>query len=97
MVGYGVHHDNKRQDMAAHDKDQEEQLCGAEQLAPEATEHDLAGVRHAVHMRVAQFELPDHVAGIGGDDAEADDEDDSSVNRETSTLTHNTRCHDLAG
>lgn len=79
MLGHGVHHDDERQDVAAHDEHQEQKLRGAEQLAPEATEHDLAGVGHAVDMGVAQLELPYHIACVGRDEAEADDEDDSPM------------------
>lgn len=81
VVRQGVHHDNEGQDMAAHDKDQEQQLRGAKHLAPDGTEHDLTRVSHAVDMRITQLELADHVAGVGGDDAKADDEDDSPTDK----------------
>lgn len=52
--------------MRSHNEDQEDYLCGAEDFAPDGAEHDVAGVGHVVDVRVAEFELPNHEAGVGG-------------------------------
>lgn len=52
--------------MRAHDEDQEDDLRGAEELAPDRAQHYLPRVGHVVHVWVAQFELPDYVARVGG-------------------------------
>lgn len=80
--------------MAAHDKDQEQQLRGAKHLAPDGTEHDLASISHAVDMRITQLELADHVAGVGSDDAKADDEDDSPTDKRKNAMV-STGCHSM--
>lgn len=67
--------------MAAHNKYQEEQLRGAQDFTPEAPQHDLAGIGHAVDVWVCELELAEDVAGVCSDEAEADDQDDAAVTR----------------
>ena len=59
--------------MTTHGKDQEENLGSAENLSPDGSSHDLTCVGHVVYMRVGNFELANHVAGICSDCTEADD------------------------
>ena len=65
--------------MRPHDEDQEEDLRQAEDLAAEGAQQDLAGVGHIVHPRVAGLELPVYEAGVGGQDAEDEDEDETTA------------------
>lgn len=64
--------------MTPHDKHQKDHLGGPQQLATKSAQHDLPGVGHAVHVWIPQLELPDDIAGIGRQDAEAHDEDDGT-------------------
>ena len=66
MVRDRVHSNRKRQQVARHDKDDQQQLSHAEDLASDSPEDDLAGISHVLDMRVGPAELADHVAGISG-------------------------------
>lgn len=79
VLGECIHHDRECEDMAAHNKYQEEQLRGAQDFTPEAPQHDLAGIGHAVDVWVCELELAEDVAGVCSDEAEADDQDDAAV------------------
>ena len=68
-----VHHDGERQDMAAHDENQEEDLGRAEHLSPDFPGHDFACVGHVVDAGVGELELANYIAGVRCDDAEAYD------------------------
>ena len=59
--------------MAAHDKDQEEDLGAAEDLSTNSTSHDFACVGHVVDVGIGEFELANYVAGVRCDDAETYD------------------------
>lgn len=76
-----VHHDGKREDVAGHDEDQEEQLASAQNLAPNRAREHFAGISHVVHLRVGLFKLADHVSGVSCQDTESDDEDDGAEHR----------------
>ena len=79
-----IHHDRERKYMAAHREDQEENLSAAEHFPPDPASHDFARVSHVVDMRIGEFELSNHIAGIRRDDTEAYDQDDTAgemVNR----------------
>lgn len=67
MVRDRVHSNRKGQQVTRHDKDDQQQLAHAEDLASDAPEDDLAGVSHVLDMRVGPAELADHVAGVSGD------------------------------
>ena len=73
-----VHHDGECEDVAAQGEDQEEDLSRTKHLSPNRSGHDLACVGHVVHVGVGEFELTEHVAGIGRDGAEAYDQDDAT-------------------
>ena len=75
--GDRVHHDGEGQDVRAHDEDEEEHLGGAEDLAAPGSQHHHACVGHVVDVWICHLELPDHVAGVGCEDAETSDEDDA--------------------
>lgn len=81
MVRQGVHHDGESQKMAAGRKEEEQQLSNLQDIAPDGSHQDLAGIRHAVNMRISSLELSDDIAGIRGDDAEADNQDNGTVAR----------------
>lgn len=92
MLGEGIHHDRECQNMAPHNKDQEEQLRSTHDFTPEAAQHDFARVRHAVDVWVCELELADDIAGVCGDDAESDDEDDAAIPRERQGLVKSKAC-----
>ncbi len=77
MAGDGVHHDAEGEDVGTHDEDDEEELAEAEDLAAQAAKEDCPGVGHGVDMWVAQFELADYVASVGGEGAEGEEEDEA--------------------
>ena len=65
--------------MTTHRKDKEEDLSRAEDLAAGGAGEDVAGVGHVVDGWVGEFELAEGVAGVGGDEAEAEDEEDAAM------------------
>ena len=73
--GDGVHHDGEGQDVRAHYEDEEKELCSAEDFAAPPPEQDFTGIGHVVDEGVGELELADYVAGIGGNEAETEDED----------------------
>lgn len=76
MVGDGVEHGSKSDDMATHDENGEEQLPQAKKFAAKAAQQDLAGIGQVMHMGVALTELANGITGIQGDETQADNEDD---------------------
>lgn len=74
MRGDGIHHDAEGEDMRAHDEDDEDELPRAEDFAADPSKEDIAGIAHGVDLWVEEFELTDHVAGVGGEGAETDEE-----------------------
>ena len=79
MLSNGVHHDAERQDMAAHDEDGEEQLANSEQLTAERAQQDFSCIGKVLDVRVALVELRDDIAGVCGQETQADDKDQSTV------------------
>lgn len=75
MGGDAVEHDGKGEDVGCHAEDEENDLTEAEEFAAKRPKEDHACVGHVVHVRVAHFELPYHVAGVGGEEAENENED----------------------
>lgn len=71
MVSKGVEHHRKRENMAPHHQGKEEELSRPKALPTQSSEENITRIGHIVYMRVAQLELPDHVAGIGGQEPEA--------------------------
>lgn len=71
MVCKRVHHNGKREDMAAHHENQDDQLGTAEELPAETAHEDFARVCHIVHMGILQSKLAEHIASVRGDQAEA--------------------------
>ena len=53
-------------------------MGGAEYFSPDPPSHDFTCVGHVVDVRVGKFELTNHVAGIGCDDAEGYNQDDTA-------------------
>lgn len=78
MRGDGVERDGEGKDVGGHNEEEEDDLGESEELAAERAEEDHAGVGHVVDVWVAGFELPDHVAGVGGEDAEDQDEEEAA-------------------
>ena len=72
--GDGVHHDGEGENVRAHNEDEEEELRGAEDFAAPAARKDFAGVGHVVYERVSELELADHIAGVGCDDTQSEDQ-----------------------
>lgn len=75
MVCQSVHHDDKGQDMAAHDEHQEQQLRSPQDFATDTAHHDLAGVTHTVHMGIFQLELTEGIARVCRQGTQAKDQD----------------------
>ena len=64
--------------MTAHDEDQEKDLGGTEDFSAYPPSHDFTCVGHVVDVGVSKFELTNYVAGIGRDDAETYDQDNTA-------------------
>ena len=84
--------------MRTHDEDVKDQLCGANNLAPDWPTENLSRVCHAVHMGVAQFKLAKDVSRISCEDPDADDQDAAtnpniscSIEKTIRIPTHGTR------
>ena len=79
MVGDGIQHGRKGDDMASHDEDGEDYLAQTKQLAAKAAHEDLTGICEVMDVRVSLTELPDSVPSVKSDEAEPDDDDDGTV------------------
>lgn len=79
MVGDRVHHDTEGQDVTAHDEDAEQELAQAKELAAEAAQQNLAGVRQVLDVRVTLTHETDVVPGVSSEEAKADNQDDTAV------------------
>lgn len=64
--------------MTAHDEDQEKDLGGTEDFSAYPPSHDFTCVGHVVDVGVSKFKLTNYVAGIGRDDAETYDQDNTA-------------------
>jgi hypothetical protein len=84
VLSNGVHHDAECQDVASHDEDGEEQLANAKQLASDCPKENITSVGEVLDMGVALMKLPDHIAGIGREKTQADDQDESTMIRSIS-------------
>lgn len=69
MLRNGVHGHRKGQQVTCRDEDDQKQLTGSEELPAKTTKEDLPGLRHALDVRKAPFELTDHVTGVCGQEA----------------------------
>ena len=65
--------------MAAHNHDQEDDLCSPECLSPYArhsrskrTKQNLSNVCHVVEVRICHFDMPDDIAGISCDETKSE-------------------------
>lgn len=79
MLGDGIHHDAKGQDVTTHNEDGEQQLANSKELPPEGTEQNLACIAQVLNMRIARVELANNQSSICGEKAEADDQDESTA------------------
>lgn len=79
MVGNGVHHDSKSDDMATHDEDREEDLAQTEQLPTESAHEDLSRIGKVVDVRVAFTELTNDITSVKGEDTKTDDENERTA------------------
>lgn len=80
-IGDGVHTDGPGQDMAAHDEDEKDQLRKGEQLISEPgtaqwREKNMADISEGSHMRISMAKDPNHIAGIGRESTQTENEDD---------------------
>lgn len=69
MIGNGVHHGGKGDDMATHDEDRKENLTQTEELPPKGTEKNLSGICQVVNMGVPCTELSNGIPCVQGNDA----------------------------
>ena len=67
--------------MAAHHKDEEQDLGGTEKLASYRASQHLSCVCHIVDVWMGELELANHEAGVGCEDTETQDEDDAPSGR----------------
>lgn len=79
MVGNGVHHDGKGDNVAAHDEDGKQDLAQSEELATKPTQEDLSGIRQVMNVRVSLAKLADDISGVQCNNTESDDEDDRTA------------------
>lgn len=79
VVGNGVHHDSKSDDMATHDEDREEDLAQTEQLPTESAHEDLSRIGKVVDVRVAFTELTNDITSVKGEDTKTDDENERTA------------------
>lgn len=79
VVGEHVHQDVERKDVARHEENQEQQLADSEQLTSKAAHQELAGITHAVDVRVAELELSNFIARVPGQSRNKDNHDSSTV------------------
>ena len=77
VVGDGVHHDAEGQDVTAHDEDTEQELTSTEQLTAEGSQQDLTGVTQVLDVGVTFTHQTDVVSGIGREETETDDQNDT--------------------
>lgn len=92
VLGHGVHHIPKREDMASHDEDREEDLAQPKQLSPKRPHQDLSCVCQVVDMRVRGAELCNGVSRIRGDDSKADNQDNGSIDDVSLDRSRRTGC-----
>lgn len=79
MVGNGVHHDSKGDNVAAHDEDGKQDLAQSEELAAKPTQEDLSGIRQVMNVRVPLAKLADDISGVQCNNTESDNEDDCTA------------------
>lgn len=65
MVCDSVHSHAESQDMTGRDEYYQKQLARPEELTAKSAQKNLSGICHAMDVRVAPLELPDHIAGVG--------------------------------
>lgn len=66
MVCDSVHSHAESQDVTGRDEDDQKQLARPEDLTTKSAQEDLSGICHAMDVRIAPLELPNHIAGVGG-------------------------------
>lgn len=84
MVGDGIQHGRKGDDMASHDEDGEDYLAQTKQLAAKAAHEDLTGICEVMDMRVSLTELRDGVPRVESDYAKPNDDDNSTIGHSVS-------------
>lgn len=77
MVGERVHCNGEGEQMATHDKDDENQLAHSEKLAAKFTGQHFSRVSHALDMGVCPAELSYHITCVGRHDSDCREDDDS--------------------
>ncbi|KAK9596828.1 hypothetical protein V6Z92_003289 [Aspergillus fumigatus] len=74
MVGQCVHHDSEGENVPSHHKHQAEQQPRPKDLTSDPAKEYLAPIRNAMNMWIPLLELPHYVAGVNGEDSNADDQ-----------------------
>lgn len=78
MVCDSVHGHRKGKDVTSHNENDQQKLTGSQELAPELAEKDLAGIGHALDVRIAPSELSNGIASISRQKAEAEQKNNST-------------------
>jgi hypothetical protein len=77
VVAQVVEHDGARQHVRADGEDELQHKHGADDFVADLAEHHAPGVRVVRDLRVLELHLPDHIAGVHGDEPDAHREDHS--------------------
>lgn len=77
MVGERVHCNSEGEQMASHDKDNENQLAHSEELAAEFASQHFSCISHALDMGVCPAELSNHITSVGRHDPDCREDDNS--------------------
>jgi hypothetical protein len=79
MICQCVHHDSKSENVSSHHKYQAEQQPRPQDLAPDPAKEHLAGIGNAMDAMEFLLELPHDMAGVNGEDSNANDEYHASI------------------
>lgn len=80
MIGEDVERDGEGDQMAGHEEDNEEDLGDPQEFPTNPAHENLTGVGHAHDVGISELELAEDVTGVGGDNPDADEDDQSTVN-----------------
>lgn len=77
MLSDSVHHDTESKNMACHDENREQNLAETEELASKGTHQNFTSICQILNVRISMMKLADNVAGICGEDAQPNNENNS--------------------
>lgn len=65
MVCNGIHRHGKSEDVTGRHKHKQKQLGSANYLPGDRAQQNPRRITHIEHLRIAPFELPDHISRVG--------------------------------